>query len=194
MEKEAKKVIFLKTEGQLLRDYPSFYFQNDKRIRFVLENIRNTGNLLDFGCGKGALLQQLPNTFNKYGIEPSKKLRTIASANSRGNYNIIEEQIDKIPFSDGFLKYIVCNEIFDYVLDIEYTLAELHRVLNRKGRLIIIEKNKNAFFKRNDSEFHKRRFKLKEFSHKLEGYFRKVNPQYLGIPVFSDLIGFVCKK
>lgn len=134
---------------------------NKKKLDFILKNVRKNGRICVIN-DMGEIMDGLPNSFEKYSY-------------GLGYFN------------DGFFKYIISNEAIGSVIINQYLLSDLKRILNRKGRMIIIEKNKNRLI---NNEW----VDVKDFTKRLEKIFRKVERYYLGIPYFSKYVGWVCKK
>ncbi len=133
---------------------------NKKKVNFILNNIRATGRVCVVN-DMGEILSELPDTFEKYFYESRH-------------------------FDDNFFKYIIINEATIILSINQYTLSDFKRMLNKKGKLIIIEKNKNSLLNNVGVD-------VKDFTNKLKNVFRKVECRYLGIPYFSKYVGWVCK-
>lgn len=132
-----------------------------KKVNFVLNNIRTTGRVCVVN-DMGEIIDVLPDSFEKYFYESRH-------------------------FDDNFFKYIIINEATIILSINQYTLSDFKRMLNRKGKMIIIEKNKNSLLNNEGVD-------VKEFTNNLKNVFRKVEYHYLGIPYFSKYVGWVCRK
>lgn len=117
----------------------------NKNYRYFVSYLKNYKNqnlkVLDFGAGKGILLQLLlDNNFDAYGID-------INHTNNMTKYldnNLITQkklillkQGEKLPFADNTFDVIVSNMVFEHVHNIEDVLLELKRILKKSGRIYL---------------------------------------------------------
>lgn len=96
--------------------------------------------VLDLGCGTGVLFPILLETTNGagciVGLDFSGKM--LRRAWSKG-YPVEYTQADAgyLPFQDGIFDWVICNAVFPHFSDKSRALAEIRRVLNNGGRLVI---------------------------------------------------------
>lgn len=88
---------------------------------------------LDAGCGTGLILRHLPSGAIGVDINPRniKKAKTHAPS-----AEVIEADIEKLPFKDNYFSTIICTEVIEHQPNPLPTLAELKRILQKKGLLI----------------------------------------------------------
>ena len=102
------------------------------------------GNVLDYGCGAGHLLEQMlkqPNV-NFYGLDFSADSIDETKKRTVGKSNLQElVLVDKLPthFSDEQFDSITLIETIDHLQDepLYETMQELFRILKRNGKLFI---------------------------------------------------------
>jgi len=109
-----------------------------------------TGRLLDIGCWGGESLSKMGvlNQFQEvYGVdlieESLDRARTLGIKAVRCNLN--EESL---PFSDNFFDVVTCLAVIGQIFDPFHLLAEMYRVLNRGGLLILHVPNVASFSNR----------------------------------------------
>ncbi len=98
-------------------------------------------NMLDIGCGNGALLKEFaPKIAKGIGVDASVNLLTHANNLNKGNEHIQFKKIDSpnLPFADNSFDVITSLLSFRY-LDWDLMIEEINRVLKPNGTLIIID-------------------------------------------------------
>ena len=53
------------------------------------------------------------------------------------NIEFIEADINRLPFREGFSPVVIISEVLEYVTDQESTLAEINRVTENRGLLVL---------------------------------------------------------
>lgn len=93
--------------------------------------------ILDAGCGTGAILQYLGSSPSHTGIDLSPA--AIAFCRQRKLPNVIEGDINQLPFEADTFDAVICSSVLYHlwIPDVEKTLLELSRVLKPGGHLII---------------------------------------------------------
>lgn len=136
-------------------------------VRFIKKKGLLKGDVLDYGCGAGHLLEQMLNetNVNFYGLDFSADSIDETKRRTGGKLNLKELiWVDKLPthFSDQQFDSITLIETIEHLQDeaLHETMQELFRILKRNGKLFIttpsnedLDKNLNfcPFCK---SEFH----------------------------------------
>jgi SAM-dependent methyltransferase len=92
---------------------------------------RLVGRTLDVGCGIGDMLAYRANTVG-VDINP----RTVAFCNARGSEAHLMNS-DHLPFGPHEFESVLMDNVLEHLLDPAPLLAEVHRVLAVKGRLLI---------------------------------------------------------
>jgi arsenite methyltransferase len=104
----------------------------------LLAHLPKKAKVLDVGCGCGVTMDLLANRFGYHvtGIDPSQKLITKALKRNAG-LNIILGKGENLPFEDNAFDGVICECSLSVVDNADLTLAEMARVLKKKGKLII---------------------------------------------------------
>lgn len=114
------------------------------------------GNSLEIGVGSGKFAEPLRL---KYGIDSSVKMLELAR--SRG-INVKRGVAEKIPFSANEFNLVLMVTTICFLKDVNKAFAEINRVLQPGGRVIIGFVDKNSFLgqcylkKQNKSKFYKK--------------------------------------
>lgn len=100
-----------------------------------------TGNkVLDVGCHKGVIGSMLIKKGNEvYGIEINPEVAEIAR--QRGIKVKIQDIESRFDFEDNFFDVVVAAEIIEHVLDTDFFIDEIKRVLKSNGFLILSTPN-----------------------------------------------------
>ncbi len=101
----------------------------------IITNLKNSGNILDIGCGTGELLNYFQNqNWSCLGIEPNEPARKFAKAHY--NLKVEEEQsLETIP-SQSF-DIISMWHVLEHVPDVNERIIQVKRILKNNGHLII---------------------------------------------------------
>jgi len=111
------------------------------RMQTVLKvlDIQEHQNLVDFGCGLGILLLQVPeNQINYYGVDlitwPAKM---VLEEYGRQDFQLLDAStwVDQIPANS--IDSIVAVEVLEHVPDIAEVASKFKRVLKPGGKLVI---------------------------------------------------------
>lgn len=100
------------------------------------------GSVLDIGCYTGNFLAGLPDTFKKYGVEPS--YLASRSAVSKG-IDVLDKTLDELD-SDKVFDVVVSIDVVEHVLDVEKFLSQALAHIKENGLLIISSGNPGCFF------------------------------------------------
>ena len=106
--------------------------------------IQLTDRVLDVGCGGGKAISRILEETRREvaGIDHSPEaVKTARSVNraavSSGRLRIVESSVESLPFRDGFFDVVTAFETTYFWPELQAALTEIHRVLNRGGRLVI---------------------------------------------------------
>lgn len=120
----------------------------DDRFLIVTKLLRRivkpNDKVLDFGCGDGVYESLLPKKLLKsamfYGVDISqeqlKKAKDLFFKSS-----LISDLDPKTNYPDNFFDVVICSEVLEHVFFPETIIAEISRVLKRKGLLILTVPN-----------------------------------------------------
>lgn len=121
---------------------PSVYNMCRKDYPDVLaEAIREPfTDLLDAGCGTGAMLAMFQKDYPKgryTGIDLSEKMIETAKKKRLQNVTFISGDCEALPFPDESFDVVTCSMSFHHYPNPEKFFESLSRVLRRGGRLIL---------------------------------------------------------
>ena len=93
--------------------------------------------ILDAGCGTGAILQRLNNPEKNVGIDLSAE--AISICRRRGLNNVRQGDISALPFADSSFDAVICSSVLyhQWVSHVAGAMREMHRVLRREGLLLV---------------------------------------------------------
>lgn len=89
--------------------------------------------ILDVGCGMGRLLSKL-NGYEKYGMDISKTYLNYASTT---DVSLCLAKLEDAPYEDNFFDAIICTDVLEHVLDLNFAITQLFRMLRKDGFLYI---------------------------------------------------------
>jgi len=93
--------------------------------------------LLDAGCGAGLFSTMVNQTGAQViGVDAAAGLLDIARHRNSKN-SFLEEDLEKLPFQDGFFDVVAGFNSFQYAGDFSTSISEAARVLKPGGRLVI---------------------------------------------------------
>ena len=94
-------------------------------------------DILDAGCGTGAILHRLGNAEKHRGLDIAEE--AISFCRQRGLRNVREGDICELPFPDECFDAAICSSVLyhQWVRDIDLALSELRRVLRPGGILLV---------------------------------------------------------
>ena len=103
------------------------------------------GEILEVGCGNGALLCRLAeNARNAVGVDASKSMRLLARSrvhqSGLANCTVRGAELHALLFADATFDLIVLNGVLGVAVDTLDILREARRLLGLKGRLMIIDR------------------------------------------------------
>ena len=114
-------------------------YEDQLRINDVL-SLTEEGDILDIGCFDGFVSEFfLKKGLDSYGTEISAKAATKASLKG---VKIIRSDIeDGLPFRSKSFQGVYAGEVIEHIMDTDYLLEEIKRVLKSKGYAIITTPN-----------------------------------------------------
>lgn len=95
---------------------------------------RNNLNILDVGCGTGALMLELSRFGNISGIDMAQT--AIDFCKSRGINNVRLGNALDIPYEDNSFDVVLALDVIEHIKEDELAMRELKRVLKPNGILI----------------------------------------------------------
>ena len=131
----------INTIRQLYLNKDIQYFSLEREI-FKSEIIGSNLNILDVGCGSGALGAYLISNQNckVHGFEINSNIIHLAKKNLT---SVIDGNIetDPIPFEFNSFDYIVLGDVLEHLINPIQTLEKLMKYLNKNGVLLVTTPN-----------------------------------------------------
>ena len=104
----------------------------DSTARLVTKYAKSGDTILDVGVGLGRLLSRFP-TLQRYGMDISMSYLGIAK--SKG-INVCLADIEDMPYKIKLFDIVVCTDVLEHVIDLNYCLRNILDVLKAGGILI----------------------------------------------------------
>ena len=117
------------------------YWNYDYRLTSRILKKRNVKKLVDIGCGNGAFLEMFhklsPGT-KLAGLDLSYEM-VLRSRERLPEADITEGDAEKMPFEDGAFDAVSCHMSIHHHPHPEKSLAEMYRILENNGTVVINE-------------------------------------------------------
>jgi ubiquinone/menaquinone biosynthesis C-methylase UbiE len=108
----------------------------------IRQRLRPGARLLDLGCGRGGVLEQLADAVTQpIGLDPD--LSSLRQHRLPDLWRAVA-LADALPLGDGCIDLLVCSWVFEHLADPARTLAEVRRVLRPGGCLIFLTPNAHS--------------------------------------------------
>lgn len=115
-----------------------FEYKWPKIIHFI--PLQKNLNLLDFGCGKGTILQkilQINPDIKVTGVDISRNaIHHTKKLIPKQSFIVIREG-EKLPFKNGSFDFITALDVLEHIYDTELIFSELTRVLKPAGKILL---------------------------------------------------------
>ncbi len=168
---------------EMMREYsPEFYHHHPnplvryveaKRVRWVINflKLHEDERLMEAGCGTGNILETL-RCREIIGVDLSPYLLAKAKQKNIPHLQLVNANVESLPFQDKSLGKIICSEVLEHVLDPQKLLVEVRRVLRDDGKLIISIPNEDMinFIKRTLKKLRLFYFFLPQHSKEMEDH------------------------
>ena len=118
------------------QDRPDFDLVTNVIYKFL-----SSGSILDVGCFRGDFLTRLPDTYLKYGIEPSESARKIAQ--KRG-IKLVGTSIEHIEINRPMFHVITLIDVIEHLPYPMISLQNIAKLLLPSGIIIITTGNTDA--------------------------------------------------
>lgn len=113
------------------------------RTKFVLEFISEISKIknpriLDIGCYDGQILKQIKRIWpdaDIYGIDINKEAILKAARNGQGKFYVM--RAEDLKFPSDYFDFCLALDTLEHVSNIDQSLANIHRVLKKRGRFIL---------------------------------------------------------
>lgn len=135
-----ENITSLKSEeyANYYKDFPPVMQETDlnqKCIDKIVDSLEGD-KIIDVGCGRGYLLNQIALHCNKKGVG----VDFIIPQEVRERYphlTLIEANIEKLPFADKEFDTVICAHTLEHILDFDGAIKELRRICKKKLILVV---------------------------------------------------------
>lgn len=118
--------------------FQQVYHQSRFRlIKGLLGEVK--GDLLDVGCADGVFTEQLAEKVKGkvFGVDINPEFIAYAKK-TRPQINFLVAPAERLPFPQKKFEVLTCLDVLEHLRRPQIALLEFHRVLKRKGRLLIL--------------------------------------------------------
>jgi SAM-dependent methyltransferase len=110
----------------------------DQIIPLVVEHLRDTGRVLDVGCGEGQVARKLARAgVEVIGLDPSRAQLSVARARA-GAPHYARASAERLPVADRSVDAVLACLSLEHVDDLPAAVREIARVLVPGGRLLLL--------------------------------------------------------
>jgi ubiquinone/menaquinone biosynthesis C-methylase UbiE len=98
--------------------------------------------VLEVSFGTGYLLTQFADRFETYGLDYNEKMVATAKKNlarKRINCDLCRGNVESLPYQDNAFDTVINTMAFSGYPDAQKALSELHRVLKRGGKVVMVD-------------------------------------------------------
>src|SRR5688500_6677197 len=110
--------------------------------RVAHESVTPSARALDYGCGAGEVVEEARRIgLDMYGVEVLYEgANDKAEIERKGLLGHIVRTMNNgvIPFEDNFFDFVVSNQVFEHVEDLDGALKEIDRVLKPGGGFLCV--------------------------------------------------------
>jgi SAM-dependent methyltransferase len=147
--------------------------------------------ILEIGCGGGALIQDLRPYGSAAGIDVGEP--AVRNCYNRGLNTVALGDAMALPFQDELFDVVIAVDVLEHVKDDMRVLDEIYRVSKPSATIILTVPAFNFLWSRRDIQCHHyRRYRLEEVRTKVLGRgFRILKSTYINMPLFIPLLMMV---
>jgi len=115
-----------------------------RRVREVFRGLPAGRKVLDVGCYDGAVLGPFAKDHQLHGVDISPQ--GVAQANERGWHAVVHDlEAGPLPYPNKAFDVVFTGETIEHLMDTDWFLSEINRVLLPGGRLILSFPNVRTF-------------------------------------------------
>jgi 2-polyprenyl-3-methyl-5-hydroxy-6-metoxy-1,4-benzoquinol methylase len=108
-----------------------------RKVAALMQSYPNRLQVLDVGCATGSLLKPFTGRHEISGVDISEMLLEKARANGYARVQRVDASTERLPFPDGSFDLVFSGECIEHVVDTDWVLCEINRVLRPAGELIM---------------------------------------------------------
>lgn len=150
---------------------------DDKRLVYIKNNIKETDCVLDVGCGKGRYINRI--NCNRFACD-------IADSSKFINGNFSYGSCLSLPYEDNKFDVVLCCECLEHSIFPNNAIKECLRVLKNNGKLLIIDKDKKINF--TDVHFGEEWLDFLSLEKTYDAEITEIKERYLGYPFYTATI------
>ena len=110
------------------------------KARRLFASLKKGQRVLDMGCGNGAVLKDFTKDYDIHGVDISPLF--VKQANKVGLKAKVHDLEKKpLPYQDKYFDVVFTSETMEHVVDTDWFLSEINRVLKKRGVLILTMPN-----------------------------------------------------
>ena len=119
-----------------------------EKVKVLIERtargVPKSRRVLDFGCGYGFYFQINPLA---QGVDGDPDCVNFINARFNDDKVKLANFLEKLPYSDSEFEFVLAHDVFEHFLldELKLIIAEIHRILESKGKLIIWVPNEKGF-------------------------------------------------
>jgi len=118
-----------------------------KETKYVYNELRNYGIILDVGCGIGSFEQYLQN-LNIIGLDISEEM--LKEARKRSNKTFVQGNVEVLQFNDSKFDAVFSVTTLEFLDEYRKAIKEIVRVTKPKGKLLVMMLNpQSEYFREN---------------------------------------------
>jgi len=140
-----------------------------KLVRQLVERYAGdpAARVLDAGCGTGGTLKELAGTGDLCGCDASP--HALAFCRERGFGNVAAGDVLALPYANDSFRCVISCDVLEHLPDDRAGLAEMMRVLQPGGILIItVPAHRFLWSEHDEALAHRRRYSARELRRKLQ--------------------------
>jgi len=144
-------------EMRELEDHYWWFVSRRRTVLRLLDRLRlgPFAELLDAGCGTGALLVELNRRGHAHGADVSREALRLTSA--RGAKRLVCSDIARLAFQDESFHAVLSADVLEHVEEDQQALAELRRVTKVGGHIVVTVPALDLLWGPHDEALHHRR-------------------------------------
>jgi ubiquinone/menaquinone biosynthesis C-methylase UbiE len=159
--------------------YPSAIDPRIYHVKLVLDHIGGTrlGRIADIGCGKGRFARIVKERFPAASVVAVDLAEAMLARVPEG-IERVAASMTAVPIASDSCDAAYATESLEHAVDIPAAVAELSRIVKPSGRIVIIDKNAEAWGRLETPQW-ERWFGRKELERLLKRHCRRVSSQFI---------------